>query len=227
MPGKDVQEQSASGLEGSLTDHMARIQRELGASDDLIFKKFQCMQVWPAVTIYIDGMVDSQLHNAILQSLMLKQEFEHDLSAEDDRLEYVQQYTLIAAHSGTFNTYKELYDRLLSGHAILLLDNEKKGLWIELFDCPLPHDTILDGELIVTDDQGKPDFEAMSTRFLSNKDKTRVTFCAFDILRYKGIDATGLPLLKRKELLEESFIETERYTKVKYSKVTWYSTFNK
>ncbi|NOU90041.1 DNA ligase [Paenibacillus sp. LMG 31460] len=85
----------------------------------------------------------------------------------------------------------------------------------ELYNCPLPEGTILDGVLMVIDDQGKPDFEAMSTRFLSRKNKTPVIFCAFDILRYKGIDVTGLTLLGRKELLDKAFIETENYKKVK------------
>lgn len=85
----------------------------------------------------------------------------------------------------------------------------------ELYNCPLPEGTILDGELVIMDDQGKPDFEAMSARFLSRKNKTPVTFCAFDILRYKGIDVTGLTLLKRKELLDKAFIENENYKKIK------------
>jgi DNA ligase-1 len=85
----------------------------------------------------------------------------------------------------------------------------------ELYNCPLPEGTILDGELVIMDDQGKPDFEAMSARFLSRKNKTPVIFCAFDILRYKGIDVTGLTLLRRKELLDKAFIENENYKKVK------------
>ncbi|WP_261304551.1 ATP-dependent DNA ligase [Paenibacillus andongensis] len=85
----------------------------------------------------------------------------------------------------------------------------------ELYNCPLPEGTILDGVLIMMDDQGKPDVEAMSARFLSNKNKTPVIFCAFDILRYKGVDVTGLTLLRRKELLDKAFVETENYKKVK------------
>lgn len=85
----------------------------------------------------------------------------------------------------------------------------------ELFQCPLPEGTILDGELIIMDDQGKPDFEAMTARFFSSGDKTPVIFVAFDILRYKGIDVTELPLLKRKELLEEAFVENANYKKIK------------
>ncbi len=85
----------------------------------------------------------------------------------------------------------------------------------ELYNCPLPEGTILDGELVIMDEQGKPDFEAMSARFLSRKNKTPVIFYAFDILRYKGIDVTGLTLLRRKELLDKALIETENYKKVK------------
>ncbi|WP_237712671.1 DNA ligase [Paenibacillus elgii] len=85
----------------------------------------------------------------------------------------------------------------------------------ELHDAPFQRGTVLDGELIVTDEQGRPDFEACNTRFKSKKLKHKVTFCAFDILMYQGIDVTGLPLVRRKELLEESFEETSYYTRVR------------
>lgn len=85
----------------------------------------------------------------------------------------------------------------------------------ELLNCPVPEGTILDGELIVMDDQGKPDFEALSVRLFAKKNKKPVVFCAFDILRYKGIDVTGLSLLQRKELLDKAFHENEHYKKVK------------
>ncbi|WP_219834159.1 spore germination protein [Paenibacillus sp. R14(2021)] len=134
MPGKDEREQTVNCLDRSIADKLAKIQRELGDSDDLIVKKFRCLQAWHAVAIYIDGLVDTQLlHNSILKSLLLKQEFgELDPLTDDDRLEYLQQYILIAAHSGTFCTYKELYDRLLTGHAVLILEDEGEGLWIDV-----------------------------------------------------------------------------------------------
>ncbi|MDR6554144.1 DNA ligase [Paenibacillus qinlingensis] len=84
----------------------------------------------------------------------------------------------------------------------------------ELLRCPVPEGTVLDGELLILDDQGKPDYEAMSARFLSKKNKKPVVFCAFDIMRYKGIDVTGLNLLERKELLDKAFTENETYKKI-------------
>ncbi|NQX64647.1 spore germination protein [Paenibacillus alba] len=244
MPGKDVQEQSASGLEGSLTDHMTRIQRELGASDDLIFKKFQCMQVWPAVTIYIDGMVDSQLHNAILQSLMLKQEFEHDLSAEDDRVEYVQQYTLIAAHSGTFNTYKELYDRLLSGHAILLLDHEEKGLWIDVAELkersvgePQSH-TVVRGPMEGFTENLRTNTALIRRRirdprlWMESRQIGKVTHTSVAFMYIKGIADEGIIEELRKRLdrinidgiLESGYIEEEIQDELRTPFPTVYNT---
>ncbi|MFE4571327.1 ATP-dependent DNA ligase [Paenibacillus chitinolyticus] len=96
-------------------------------------------------------------------------------------------------------------------------NNEVTSIFSELLDCPLPEGTIIDGEVVIIDAQGKPDFEALSKRFKSKTDKTLVTFFAFDIIRYRGIDTSGLPLLKRKELLSESFSETESYKQVKWS----------
>ncbi|GFZ77613.1 SPBc2 prophage-derived DNA ligase-like protein LigB [Paenibacillus marchantiophytorum] len=84
----------------------------------------------------------------------------------------------------------------------------------ELHNCPIPEGTVLDGELVVLDDQGRSDYEAMTARFYARKNKTPVIFYAFDIMRYKGIDVTALPLLKRKELLDQAFVENESYRKV-------------
>lgn len=73
---------------------------------------------------------------------------------------------------------------------------------------------VLDGELIVSDlSTGKPDFSAMMSRF-SSRSRSKIptpglTFVAFDILSYDGKDLRGLPLMKRKEILEEVLSENE------------------
>lgn len=81
---------------------------------------------------------------------------------------------------------------------------------------PIPKGTILDGEMIVSDTTGKPNFEAVNERFKSNKSKHKITFCAFDVIRYKDRDTKSLKLLERKELLEESFEENDFYVKSKF-----------
>ena len=74
---------------------------------------------------------------------------------------------------------------------------------------------VLDGELILTDAQGKPDFEALQARSLTS-DHARVqllsrqapaTFVAFDILALNGDDMTGRPLRERREILGRTVTE--------------------
>ena len=63
----------------------------------------------------------------------------------------------------------------------------------------LQDDTILDGELVVLDDHGKPSFNALQhSRFTPDA----LYFYAFDLLAYKGRDLRKLPLLDRRGLLE-------------------------
>lgn len=50
-------------------------------------------------------------------------------------------------------------------------NNEITSKFPELVNLPIPNGTVLDGEIIVTDNQGRPDFEATMERFLSNKSK--------------------------------------------------------
>lgn len=88
--------------------------------------------------------------------------------------------------------------RLYSRH-----NNEITSRFPEFNDLGIPPGTVLDGELIISDGKGKPDFEAMMGRFMSSKDKTPVTFVTFDVLEHNGERVTNLPLLERKDILED------------------------
>src|SRR5215216_1327007 len=71
----------------------------------------------------------------------------------------------------------------------------------------LPDDTIVDGELVVLDDQGKPSFSALQhSRFTSNS----LYYYAFDLLAYQGKDLRKLPLTERRTLLEGSALKGMR-----------------
>jgi bifunctional non-homologous end joining protein LigD len=62
-------------------------------------------------------------------------------------------------------------------------------------------DAVVDGEIVVVDDQGKADFQ-----MLQNYQKTGrgyLLYYVFDLLFVNGHDLTGLPLLRRKELLKK------------------------
>lgn len=76
----------------------------------------------------------------------------------------------------------------------------------------LPAGTVLDGEIVVLDDQGKPDFDrllhrirgqgGLSTRWIANRHPAM--FIAFDQIYRRHRSIMGMPLVKRREVLEET-----------------------
>lgn len=65
----------------------------------------------------------------------------------------------------------------------------------------LGHDAVLDGEIVVLDESGKPQFE-----WLQNYGKSspgQLVYYVFDLLYLNGHDLMGLPLHRRKELLTQ------------------------
>lgn len=80
--------------------------------------------------------------------------------------------------------------------------NEVTAKFKELITIDIPDGTMLDGEIIVTDQNGKPDFEAMMERFMSSKSGHPIQYCVFDLLYHKGENTMFKPLYERKALLE-------------------------
>lgn len=64
----------------------------------------------------------------------------------------------------------------------------------------LGHDTVLDGEVVVFNDDGKPDFDALQTY---NGHHTPINYCIFDVLWLDGYNLMELPLITRKEILKQ------------------------
>ena len=61
---------------------------------------------------------------------------------------------------------------------------------------------ILDGEVVVSDDQGIPDFEALYADLAGNR-MDRLIYYVFDLLYLDGQDLRRMPLIERKRLLCE------------------------
>lgn len=67
-------------------------------------------------------------------------------------------------------------------------------------------DLLIDGEVVVLDKNGKPDFDALQ---LYNGDDKPIKYCVFDLLWLNGADITALPLHQRKELLKKLILEND------------------
>jgi len=62
-------------------------------------------------------------------------------------------------------------------------------------------DAVLDGEIVVVDDQGRPDFQAL--QHYQGSGSGHLLYYVFDLLYFQGHDLTNLPLLRRKKLLKK------------------------
>lgn len=60
---------------------------------------------------------------------------------------------------------------------------------------------IIDGEIVVLDESGKPNFQKLQN--YKNKDKYPIQYYVFDIIELDGKSVTGLTLVERKEILKD------------------------
>ncbi|MFC3767652.1 ATP-dependent DNA ligase [Paenibacillus sp. GCM10012303] len=128
---------------------------------------------------------------------------------------------LLETACSPFNSPDHIYEPKIDGHRLILSrqdnatrlytrhNNECTRQYPELCDI-VQDDIILDGEVAcVNRESGLIDFETVMERFAAQKANKilRLTatqpanYMVFDILRYKGEDLHGWPLMRRKELL--------------------------
>ena len=103
--------------------------------------------------------------------------------------------------------------------------NDLSGCFPEIVAClgALP-ELVLDGELVVLDERGKPQFERLRRRALLKKPTSieqaarsePAAIFAFDLLILGGRDMRKLPLLKRKEALQKTLSESKRIRSVQH-----------
>lgn len=72
----------------------------------------------------------------------------------------------------------------------------------------LGHNAILDGEVVVLDDDGRPSFQALQN--YQKFGQGNLVYCIFDLLSLDGQDLRALPLVHRKELLQDLPLPDER-----------------
>ena len=134
---------------------------------------------------------------------------------------------LAEAHEGAFTRDDWVFDLKLDGYrllaskrgsAVLLLTRNGNDYTNAFPDvaralAALPHEScILDGEVVVLDDDGKPNFNRLQKRGRLKSDieirhaavEQAATFFAFDLIAYDDFDLRALPLVDRHALLMEA-----------------------
>jgi bifunctional non-homologous end joining protein LigD len=111
-----------------------------------------------------------------------------------------------------FNDPAWTYELKLDGYRIIAI---KKGPDVKLFSRSslnyskrypaitealkqLQFDAIIDGEVVVTDEKGRPDFDLLQ----KYREGMPIVYYCFDLLWLDGYDITGLTLMQRKALLK-------------------------
>ena len=75
---------------------------------------------------------------------------------------------------------------------------------------------VLDGEAVVLDENGRTSFAALQAAFEEGKQE-RITYFVFDLLHLDGHNLRGLPLVRRKEILEDVLKEAGDQGAIRYS----------
>jgi ATP-dependent DNA ligase len=68
---------------------------------------------------------------------------------------------------------------------------------------PLPDETIIDGEVVVLDSEGRPSFNTLQNYGSAG---APLHFFIFDLLLLRGRDVMGEPLMKRREMIERHIL---------------------
>src|SRR5580698_8888235 len=81
-------------------------------------------------------------------------------------------------------------------------DNDFNGRYPGIVKAlaPMPDDTVIDGEVVALDHDGKPSFNTLQNYGSAG---APLHFFIFDVLVLKGKDVMGEPLVKRRELIEK------------------------
>lgn len=82
--------------------------------------------------------------------------------------------------------------------------NDLADRYPELLGLDLPPDTVLDGEVVALDEEGRPSFERLQGRMSSGAGRGRlpITYVVFDLL-HRGVTVVDRPLEKRMEMLKQ------------------------
>ncbi|WP_407270533.1 spore germination protein [Radiobacillus sp. PE A8.2] len=119
----------------SVKENLSQVMETLGHSNDIVSRQFKIGKDNPleALILFTDGLVDKDLvHNFIMKTLMIDVR-EVDLGEQITKeevnfLEIIKDCSLPGAELSEISTFEELYENLLAGETILMLDGYSEAL---------------------------------------------------------------------------------------------------
>ncbi len=115
-----------------------------------------------------------------------------------------------------YRAIAEIRDGGVSLYSRNLISFDKKFFPISEALRKLRFEALLDGEIVVVDDQGRPDFQKL--QHYGDSKGGHLLYYVFDLLYFRGHDLTSLPLVRRKELLKKILPSGQ---KIRFSDHVW------
>jgi bifunctional non-homologous end joining protein LigD len=100
-----------------------------------------------------------------------------------------------------YRAVAEIRDKAVSLYSRNGISFEKKFFPVVESLRKFGFDAVLDGEIVVVDDQGRSDFQML--QHYQDSGRGHLLYYVFDLLYFQGHDLTDLPLIRRKELLKK------------------------
>lgn len=123
-------------LHSSLSENIRKVKETLGDSDDIIIREFRIgkERKLKAGIFYTDGLIDTaSIQNFVLESLMFNiQDIDIDknVASKDHLLQLLKDSVLAVGDLKELTDYNHLFNLMLAGNVILLLDGYTQGFAI-------------------------------------------------------------------------------------------------
>ncbi|WP_227940047.1 spore germination protein [Alkalihalobacillus deserti] len=118
-------------LNVDLQENIQKVKKAFGNSSDLVVKEFFIDEERQAGILYTDGLVDSDILNDSLESIMIdKKEFKHEdlVHTRINIIDFYKKYVVSTGEVKDVEDFETLYTAVLSGDTVFVVDSCSKGL---------------------------------------------------------------------------------------------------
>jgi len=132
--GCDMESVQKTKLRPKLKDNIGYIQKSLGGSTDLVIRELRVGRdgEHKAAVLFIDGLTDKKfITDSILDSLMLDikaSDTAKTVSSASDVVQALKDYVLTAGDIQDVADYETLFDAVLTGSTVILIDGHAQGV---------------------------------------------------------------------------------------------------
>ncbi|WP_407925742.1 spore germination protein [Chengkuizengella marina] len=124
-----------SQFDSNLEQNIKKFKSMLGSSTDLEVRKFRVGKngSYQVAFIYTDGLVDREIINNLLETLMInlrKDDDQNSMEKSSTILEYLENYGITIGGITGVNNFETAFDAILSGDTLLLIDGYSEGYYL-------------------------------------------------------------------------------------------------